>query len=107
VVVHPGRVREWVVVGWLDGPPFDVDFAGAFPVLANGGVVNPGVVGGHLRRGVVQEATHDFLGNVVVDQPCAEGVAELVRGDMSGSAVFVADVAVCEPLLQRDRQHAL
>ena len=34
-------------------------------------VVQPGVVGGHLRRVVVEDAAHDFLRNVAVDQPGA------------------------------------
>nr|QTK22462.1 aldehyde dehydrogenase [Rhodococcus sp. B2] len=50
---------------------------------------------------MVEDLADHFLGNVVVDQPGAEGVPELVRGHVDGCAAFVADAAVGDPLLQR------
>ena len=46
--------------------------------LADGGVVDAGVMGGHVRAGVAEDLAHDVLGDVVVDQPGSEGVTELV-----------------------------
>ena len=42
---------------------------------------------------MVEDAAHDFLRDVPVDQPGAEGVAPLVRGEVDRLAVLVADVA--------------
>jgi hypothetical protein len=46
---------------------------------------------------VVEDFLHDVLGDVAVDQPGAEGVPPLVRGQADGPAVLVADVAVFQP----------
>ena len=80
----------------------DVDLAGGFPVPADGGVVQPGVVGGHLRGVVIEDAAHDFLRDVAVDQPGAEGVAPLVRGQLDRAAVLVADIAAGQPAVERE-----
>ena len=80
----------------------DVDLAGGFPVPADGGVVQPGVVRGHLRGVVVEDAPHDLLRDVPVDQPGAEGVSPLVRGQAHRSAVCVANIAAVQPAVERE-----
>src|SRR6185437_1409144 len=67
-----------------DGVAGDVDFAGVLPVPPDGGVVQPRVVGGHPRRVVIEDFLHDVLGNVPVDQPGAQGMAPVVRGNSTG-----------------------
>ena len=54
-------------------------------------VVQAGVVGGHLRRVVVEDPADDLLRDVTVDQPGAEGMTPLMRREMHPVAVFVAD----------------
>ena len=78
----------------------DIDFAGPFPVPTDGAVVQPGVVGGHFGGGVVEDLADDFLGHIIVDQPGAECVAELVGGEVDRYLVFVADVAGQHPGLE-------
>ena len=80
----------------------DVDLAGGFPVPADGGVVQPGVVRGHLRGVVIEDAAHHFLRDVAVDQPGAEGVAPLVRGQPDRAAVRVTDIAAGQPAIERE-----
>ena len=80
----------------------DVDLAGGFPVPADGGVVQPGVVRGHLRGVVIEDAPHDLLRDVPVDQPGAEGVPPLVRGQPDRAAVCVADIAAGQPAVERE-----
>src|SRR5260370_38401566 len=52
---------------------------------------------GYFRRIVIKDLLHDMVGNVTVDQPRGESVPPLVRGEMNGAAVLVADVAVFQP----------
>src|SRR6266702_7411242 len=92
-VLGPGRVTEWPVWPDPDGLAFGVDLAGLFPVLADGLVRQPGVVGGHGRRVVVEELLDHVLGDIAVDKPGSQAVAPLVGSEMHGIAVLVADVA--------------
>ena len=64
---------------------------------ADGGVAERGVAGGHLGAGMAEEPPDDVLGDACVDQPGAEGVAELVGGDPHGLAGVVAQVDVVLP----------
>ena len=64
---------------------------------AHGGVMERRVAGGHLGAGVAEEPLDDVLGDACVDQPGAEGVAELVGGDPHGLAGVVAQVDVLLP----------
>ena len=73
----------------------------ASQLAPDGGVVQPGVVRGHLGGVVVEDAAHDLLRDVAVDQPGAQGVAPLVRGQVHRVAVLVADVAGGQPAQQR------
>ena len=50
-------------------------------------------------RGVVEDAAHDLLRDVAVDQSSAESVTPLVRREMHSVAVLVTDVAVGQPTL--------
>ena len=79
----------------------DVDLAGCLPVPTDGRVVQPGVVSRHLRRVVIEDAADNFLGHVPVDQPSAQGVAPLVRGEVDRLPVVVADVAALQPPVER------
>ena len=76
----PGRLGERPAGVDRDGLAGDVDLAGGFPVPADGGVVQPGVVGGHLRGVVIEDAPHDFLRDVPVDQTGARGCAATGAG---------------------------
>ena len=80
--------------------PLALTLRACLPVPADGGVVQSGVVRRHLTAGVIKEDAHDLLRDVTVDQPGAEGVPPLVRREMHGSAVFVADVAAAQPVPQ-------
>ena len=80
--------------------PLGVDLAGLLPVPADGAVVQPGVVGGHLTGGMIEEDLYDFLRDVAVDQPGREGMAPLVGGQVHRPAVLVADVAALQPVVQ-------
>src|SRR5712672_1968355 len=56
---------------------------------------NSGVVTniGHVRRVMVEDLLHHVLGDVPVEQGCSQRVAPLMRGQVHGLAVLVADVA--------------
>ena len=101
-LLGPGGLGEWPGRVDHDDVAGDVDLAGGLPVPADGGVVQPGVVGGHLRGVVIEDAPHDFLRDIPVDQPGAEGVPPLVRGQVHRAAVFVVDVAAGQPAAERD-----
>ncbi len=60
--------------------------------VADGAVVDLGVAGGHAGAGVAEELLDDVLGHAGVDEPGADGVAELVGVDPDGLAGFVPDV---------------
>ena len=64
--------------------------------LADGGVVDAGVVRGHVRAGVAEQLLHDVLGDAAVDEPGSEGVAEVVagHGDRLAGLVAQADDAL-------------
>ena len=70
----------------------DVDPLGLVAVerFPDGGVVDLGVVAGHVRAGMAEELLHDVLGDAGVDQPGPEGVAELVPGHGDRLAGLVA-----------------
>ncbi len=93
----------------VEGQRLTVDVDAALLVVVerrpDGGVVDGGVAGGHLRGGVPKHLLNDVLGHSGVDQPGPQGVAELVGGDghtLTG-LVMQADVflPVGEPLPQR------
>ena len=69
--------------------------------LPDGGVVDLGVVAGHVRAGVAEELLDDVLGDAGVDQPGPERVAELVagHGDRLPGLVVQADDALPAPQL--------
>jgi hypothetical protein len=52
---------------------------------------------GHRRRIVIEDLADNLLGHIAVDKLGPECVTPLVRGQVGGLAVFVADVAVFEP----------
>ncbi|GHE13918.1 hypothetical protein [Streptomyces alanosinicus] len=52
-----------------DALALDVDLAGLLRVPADRGVVQPGIVGGHLAGRVIEKDAYDFLRDVPVDQP--------------------------------------
>ena len=85
----------------------DVDAGGlvALEGLAHGVVVEVGVDAGHLGAGVAEDALDDVLGDAGVDQPGAEGVAELVGGDAHAATAFVVEadrgLPLSEPGLQQ------
>ncbi len=97
MVPGPAGIGERAVGLEGDGVAVDVDLSGAFPLTAHGGVMQACVVRGHLGAGVVQDAAHDLLRDVVVDQARAQGVTELVRGHLREFAGVVADVAAPDP----------
>jgi hypothetical protein len=96
----PAGLGERPVRGDGDSLAAGVDLAGFLPVAADGAVVQPGVVGRHLTRGMIKEDLDDFLRDVAVDQPGREGMAPLVGGQVHGPAVLVADVAALQPVVQ-------
>ena len=96
-VFCPGGLAERPVRADADGLPGGSDLAGFVPVLADGLVRQPGVVRRHVRRVVVEDLLHHMLGDVPVDQRCSQRVAPLVRGQVDGLAVLVADVAAFQP----------
>jgi len=73
------------------------DFAGGFPVPADGGLGQPGVNGRHLVGLVVEDPPDDFLRHVLVDQGGSQGVPPLVRYQLDWLAVLVTDVAAFQP----------
>src|ERR1017187_7794818 len=77
-----GRTSRWEGPGWP---------------APGGGVGQPRVAGGHPRRVVIEDLLHDVLGNVPVDQPGAQSMAPLVRGQVHRPAVFVADLTSFQP----------
>ena len=74
--------------------------------VADGAVVDLGVAGGHPGAGVAEQLLDDVLGDAGVDQPGADGVAELVGVDADGLAGFVAhvDLASASRRAGRERQ---
>ena len=62
--------------------------------------MQPCVVGGHFGGGVVEDFADYFLGHVVVDQTGAEGMTELVGGEMDWYLVFITDIAGQNPGLE-------
>jgi len=101
-LLGPGSLGEWPGGVDHDCLTGDVDLAGCFPVPPDGGVVQPGVVRGHLRRVMIEDAPHHLLGDVPVDQPGAEGVSPLVWGQRHRSAVGVTDLAAGQPPVERE-----
>ena len=121
VCTKAARSIRWAALGWpgtsrclahaasASGPsgsrvtvwPWTLTLRACFPVAADGGVGQPGVVGRHLRRVVVEDLPDDLLRDIPVDQTCSQGVSPLVRGQVHRSAVFVADVAALQPLVER------
>jgi hypothetical protein len=69
-------------------------------MLADGLVLEPGAVAAHGQALVVKDHAHDLEGDVVVDQPGPQGVAELVGGHMHRPAFGVVDVAGDQPLVE-------
>src|SRR3954463_11338839 len=49
---------------------------------------------------MVEDAAHDFLGHVTVDEPGAEGVSPLVWSEMDPVSPVVSDVAMVEPAVE-------
>jgi hypothetical protein len=49
---------------------------------------------------VIEHPLHDVQRHLVVDHPGADGVPELMRGDLHRLARGVADIAVGEPPLK-------
>ena len=96
----PLRLGQRPVGVDVDPLALDVDLGGLFPAPAHGLVGDPGVVRGHLGRLVVEQDADDLLRDVAVDQPAGEGVPPLVRCQVHGFAVLVADVAERQPAVQ-------
>ena len=80
-----------------DGLAAGVELACGFPVPADGGVGQPGVMCRHFGSLVIEDLLDDMLGDVTVDEGCPQRVAELVRGEPDRGAVMAADVAACQP----------
>src|SRR5271170_3881590 len=82
VVLDPLGRRGRGVGVVADPLPGDVDPLGLVAVerLPDGGVVNLGVVAGHVGAGMGEELLHDVLRDAGVDQPGSESVTELVTG---------------------------
>jgi hypothetical protein len=78
----------------------DADLAGGFPVPADCGVVQPGVMAGHLGRVMIENPADHFLRHVLVDHPGSERVTPLVRGEMHRQAVLILDVAAFQPAVE-------
>lgn len=83
-----------------DGLALGVDLAGLLPVPADGGVVQPRIVGRHLTRRMIQEHPDHLLWDIAVDQPGAECVPPLMWREKRWAAVLVADVAAAQPVPQ-------
>ena len=65
--------------------------------VAHGVVVDLGVAGGHARAGVAEQLLDDVLGHPGIDQPSADGVAELMGMDPHPLTSFVAQsIAFCQ-----------
>ena len=64
----PGCLGEWPGRLESDCGAMDVNFSGGFPLAAHGGVVQPGVMRGHLGGVVIEDSAHDLLRDVTVDQ---------------------------------------
>ena len=97
----PGRLGQRPVRVEGDGLAVDVDLAGGFPVTADGRVGQLRIPCRHPMGVVVQDPADDLLRHVPVDQLGAERVPPLVRGQVDGLAVLVADVAAFQPAVQR------
>src|SRR6266702_2830051 len=61
---RPGGVAERSVGADLDGLALGVDLAGPFPVLADGLIGQPGIVGCHFGGVVIKYLPHDMLGDI-------------------------------------------
>lgn len=83
--------------GQDDGGAADVDLPRGLPVATDGGVVQAGVVGSHLRGVVVEDAADHFLGDVSVDEAGPQRVPPLVRDQMHWAPVLVTDLAALQP----------
>ena len=84
-----------------DDFPADVDLAGPFPVPSDRLIREPGVMGHHLVRVVIEKLADDLLRDIEVDQGRAQRVPPLMRCEMDGLATFVTNVAFAEPALER------
>ena len=62
--------------------------------------MQPGIMRGHLTRGVIKKDAYDFLRDVPVDQPGPKSVAPLMGRQMHCQAVLVADVAALQPEIE-------
>ena len=100
-LLGPGRLGQRSVGVNGNVSAGDVDLACRLPVPTDGRVVQPGVVSRHLRRVVIEDAADDFLGHVPVEQPSAQGVAPLVRGEVDRLPVGVTYVAALHPAVER------
>ena len=97
LLFRPGGLGEGPGGVEADGLAAGVDLAGGFPVPADGGVGQPGVMRRHFRSLVIEDLLDDMLGDVTVDEGCSQRVAELVRGEPDRGAVLAADVAGRQP----------
>ena len=75
VLLHPLTISERSVDRGVDGLTADIDLLGAFPLLSDGGVGQPGIHRGHGVAGVVEQPSDHFLRHVMVETespPCAD-----------------------------------
>jgi hypothetical protein len=75
---RPGGVAERAVGADLDGLALGVDLAGPLPVLADGVIGQPGIVGCHFSGVVVEYFLPDVLGDITVDQDRSQRVPPLM-----------------------------
>ena len=57
-------------------------FGGRLELLLHGGIVDAGVVLGHVQGLVTKQLAHRFDGQAVIDKLGGESVAQLMRGDL-------------------------
>ncbi len=62
--------------------------------------MQPHVVRGHLGGVVVEDAAYNFLRDVPVDHSGAQSMTPLVRGEVGGPPVLVAEFAELEPAVE-------
>ena len=96
-----GVVRESFAGG------VDPAVAVALEGVADGGVVDLGVAGGHARTGVAEQFLDDVLRDAGVDEPGPDGVTELVGVDSHGLAGLVAHVDLSLPVAELAGQAAV
>ena len=65
--------------------------------------MQPGVVGGHLAGGMIEQDRTTSWGTSRLISRVSERVAPLVRGEMHRPAVLVADVAALQPAVRAGR----